>query len=169
MTRTTRPLLFLIFVLLVIGIGQGMWIYHQNQQIKLLQMKEYSILFGNMNETIIEVDRFTKTQDRAVLEGLYVRLMVMERLAHRATELTKVDSIQKHPTTPSGLVGLILQNNVSNEKATDYLKQVQHKLIAYQTSVAPVGETGANQMAYIQLWRELFELADRKHTEWNSK
>jgi hypothetical protein len=166
MTRTTIRLLFLIFALLVIGIGQGVWIYQQNQQIKLLQVTEYSILFGTINETINEVDRFTKTQDRAVLENLYVRLAFMEREAQRAVRLTKASSIQKHPTTPSGLVSLILQHNVSNEQATDYLKQVQQKLLAYQAAAASAEETESNQTRYIQLWRELFQVADQKHKEW---
>lgn len=167
MIRTkSRLLLVFILVLLVIGIGQGVWVYKQNQQIELLQRTEFGILNGNLNETINQIDRFVQTKDRAVLENLYVRMIFMERESTRAAELMNTDLIPMNPSSPSGLVDLITRHNISNEQAADYLKQVQQKLRAYQAEVGPYWEFEKNRMIYIELWRELYQLASEKHGEW---
>ena len=167
MIRTkSRSFLFLIFVLLVIAIGQGVWIYQQNQQIELLQSTEYRLLSGNVNETINQIDRFVQTKDRAVLENLYVRMAFMERESIRSAELMKTNLLPMNPSSPSGLVDLIARHNISNEQAADFLKQVQQKLRTFQAEVGPYWDFEKNRLAYIELWRELFQLANEKHGEW---
>ncbi|MGB8956099.1 MAG: hypothetical protein WCC10_12040 [Tumebacillaceae bacterium] len=167
MTRKrSNFLLFLVCTLILFVIAEGVGIYRQNQQIKLLEVTGYSMLSGNINETIGQIDRFVQTKDRAVLENLYVRMELLERESQRSIELIEADPVLMKSTTPSGLVGLIMMHNISNEQAADYLKKVQEKLRTYQEGEDPAVEIEHNRLRYIQVWRELFQLADQKHQEW---
>lgn len=166
MIGKNRLLLFLTLLLLVIGIVQGVWIHRQNQQIELLQVTEYGLLQGSINESINEIALFIETHDRSVLRSLQVRMLYLDREAQRAVELTNAEPIQKYSTSPGVLIALILQHNISNEQAEDYLLNVRQKLLTYQESVGSAEEIEENRRAFIKTWRDMFQYAHVTQQEW---